>query len=140
MNRALATGFGFVMVAAAALSADDAALVVCGFAVAMVVLGNVFRVAATLAVLSTAAAIVVGSASPVLAALCGLSGAAYLVLRHTADVTVPTVAGALGFTGIASAAVLLSPDLPWVPLAAPIAVLAIVVLATRPFWLGTSRR
>ncbi|OBF90525.1 hypothetical protein A5790_17180 [Mycobacterium sp. 852002-51152_SCH6134967] len=128
------------MVAAAALPADDAALVVCGFAVAMVLLGNVFRVAATLAVLSTAAAIVVASASPVLAALCGLAGAAYLVFRHTTDVTVPTVAGALGFTGIALTAVLLSPELPWVPLAAPIAVLAVVVLATRPFWLGASQR
>lgn len=140
MNRALSTGFGFVMVAAAALSADDIALGVCGVAVVMVLLGNVFRVAATLAVLLTAAAIVVASASPVLAALCGLSGAAYLVLRHTADVTVPTVVGALGFTGIALTAVLLSPELPWLPLTAPLAVLAVVVLATRPFWLSASGR
>ncbi|KUI22226.1 hypothetical protein AU193_17735 [Mycobacterium sp. GA-1285] len=128
------------MIAAAALSADDAVLVVCGFAVVMVLLGNVFRVAATVAVLSTAAAIVVASASPVLAALCGLSGAAYLVLRHTTDVTVPTVVGALGFTGIALSAVLLSPELPWMPLVAPLAVLAVVALTTKPFWLGGSRR
>lgn len=140
MNRALSTGFGFVMVAAAALSADDIALVVCGVAVVMVLLGNVFRVAATLAVLLTAAAIVVASVSPVLAALCGLAGAAYLVLRHTSDVTVPTVVGAMGFTGIALTAVLLSPELPWLPLAAPLAVLAVVVIATRPFWLSALGR
>lgn len=140
MNRALSTAFGFVMVATAALPSDDVALVVCGLAVLMVLLGNVFAVAATLAVLVTAAAIVIASGSPPLAALCGLSGAAYLVLRHTADVTVPTAVGALGFTAVALTAVVLSPELPWVPLVAPLAVLAAVVLATRPFWLGGSQQ
>ncbi len=139
MNRALSTAFGFVMVAAAALPADDAALGVCGFAVIMALVGNVFRVAATVAVLSTAAVIVMASASPALAALCGLAGAAYLVLRYTSDVTVPTVVGALVFTAFALAAVVLAPSLPWVPLAAPLAVLAAVVLATRPFWAGDPR-
>lgn len=139
MNRAVSTAFGFVMVAAAALPADDAALGVCGLAVVMVLLGNVFRVAATVAVLATAAVIVMASASPVYAALCGLAGAAYLVLRYTSDVTVPTVVGALSFTAVALAAVVLAPELPWVPLAAPLAVLAAVVLATRPYWAGGSR-
>ncbi|WP_084792253.1 hypothetical protein [Mycobacterium sp. E136] len=138
MNRAVSTAFGFVMVAAAALPADDAALGVCGLAVVMVLLGNVFRVAATVAVLATAAVIVMASASPVYAALCGLAGAAYLVLRYTSDVTVPTVVGALLFTAVALAAVVLAPELPWVPLAAPLAVLAAVVLATRPYWAGGS--
>ncbi|MGE2721830.1 hypothetical protein [Mycolicibacterium celeriflavum] len=139
MNRAVSTAFGLVMVAAAALPADDAALVVCGFAVLMVLLGNVFRVASTFAVLATAAVTVMASASPALAALCGLAGAAYLVLRHTSDVTAPTVIGALVFTAVALAAVVLAPSLPWVPLVAPLAVLGVVVLATRPFWLGGSR-
>ncbi|OBK77191.1 hypothetical protein A5650_00455 [Mycobacterium sp. 1164985.4] len=127
------------MVAAAALPADDAALGVCGFAVIMVLLGNVFRVAATVAVLATAVVIVMASASPAYAALCGLAGAAYLVLRYTSDVTVPTVVGALLFTAVALAAVALAPELPWVPLAAPLAVLAAVVLVTRPYWAGGSR-
>ncbi|WP_082950772.1 hypothetical protein [Mycobacterium sp. 1164985.4] len=139
MNRAVSTAFGFVMVAAAALPADDAALGVCGFAVIMVLLGNVFRVAATVAVLATAVVIVMASASPAYAALCGLAGAAYLVLRYTSDVTVPTVVGALLFTAVALAAVALAPELPWVPLAAPLAVLAAVVLVTRPYWAGGSR-
>ena len=132
----MSTGFGLVMVAAAALEASDPALVVCGLAVVMVLMGNVFRPAATLAVLSTSAALVLASAMPALAALCGLSGAAYLVLRHTADVTVPAVVGALGFTAVGMVAVVLPFELPWVPLVAPLAVLAAVVLATRPFWLG----
>lgn len=139
MNRAVSTAFGLVMVAAAALPAYGAALGVCGFAVIMVLLGNVFRVAVTVAVLSTAAVIVMASASPVYAALCGLAGAAYLVLRYTTDVTVPTVVGALVFTAVALTAVVLSPESPWVPLAAPLAVLTAVVLATRPYWAGGSR-
>lgn len=136
MSRAVSTAFGLVMVAAAALPAYGAALGVCGFAVIMVLLGNVSRVAATVAVLSTAAVIVMASASPVYAALCGLAGAAYLLLRYTTDVTVPTVVGALVFTAVALTAVVLSPELPWVPLAAPLAVLTAVVLATRPYWAG----
>lgn len=139
MNRALSTAFGLVMVAAAALESDDLALALCAMAVIMVLAGNVFRPAATLAVLSTAAALALASAMPALAALCGLSGAAYLVLRHTADVTVPTVIGALGFTTVGMVAVLMPFELPWVPLVAPLAVLAAVVLATRPFWLGETR-
>lgn len=139
MNRAVSTAFGFVMVAAAALPADDASLGVCGFAVIMVLLGNVFRVAATVAVLATVVVIVMASTSPAYAALCGLAGAAYLVLRYTSDVMVPTVVGALLFTAVALTAVVLSPELPWVPLAAPLAVLTAVVLVTRPYWAGGSR-
>ncbi|WP_120308941.1 hypothetical protein [Mycolicibacterium celeriflavum] len=139
MNRALSTAFGLVMVAAAALQSDGAALVACGLAVILVLAGNVFRAAATLAVVSTAAAIVLASAPPALAALCGLSGAGYLVLRHTADVSAPTVIGTLGFTAIGLAAVAVPLELPWVPLLAPLAVLTAVVLATRPFWVGGRR-
>ncbi|KUH85858.1 MULTISPECIES: hypothetical protein [unclassified Mycobacterium] len=128
------------MVAAATLQSEGAALAACGVAVVLILAGNVFRAAATLAVVSTAAAIVLASATPAVAALCGLSGAAYLVLRHTADVTAPTVIGALGFAAIGLAAVALPLELPWVPLLAPLAVLTAVVLATRPFWVGERRR
>ncbi|OBI74352.1 hypothetical protein A5663_05685 [Mycobacterium sp. E740] len=127
------------MVAAAALQADGAALVICTVAVAFVLIGNVFRVVATLAVLSMSAAIVVGSAAPAVAAVCGLSAAAYLVLRHTGVISMPTALGALGFTTVALVAVALPLSLPWVPLVAPLAVLGAVVLATRPFWVSGSR-
>lgn len=128
-----------VMVAAAALQSNGVALAACALGVCFLVLGNVFRPLATVAVLSAAAALVLSDAVPMLAALCGLSAAAYLVLRHTAEVPVPTVLGALTFTVVGLAAVALPLELPWVPLAAPLLVLALVVLASRPFWSDGSR-
>lgn len=132
--RATSTSFGLVMVAAAAVQADDAALIAAGLAALAVLAGTVIRPGATLAVLLTAAAIALDDALPMLAALCGVSAAGYLVLRHTATATAPTVIGAAGCTAVALAAVSLPVQLPWVPLVAPLAVLTLVVLVTRPFW------
>ena len=134
MNRLLSTGFGLVMLAAAALQSAGVALTVCAIGVGLVLLGNVFRPAATLAVLAAGAALTVTGAAPMLAALCGLSAAAYLVLRHSAAVSAPTMIGALGFTVVGLAAVAVPLHLPWVPLAAPLMVLAVVVLVSRPYW------
>jgi hypothetical protein len=77
---------------------------------------------------------VLADAPPLLTATCGLCAAAYLVLRHTAAVSTPTVVGAVGFTVAGLAAASLPIQLPWVPLLAPLAVLALYVLVTRPFW------
>lgn len=134
MNRALSTAFGLVMVAAAAVTADDAALIAAGLATLAVLVGNIFRPVATSAVLLAAGALVLNDAPVVLAALSGLCGACYLVLRHTAVITAPTVVGAVGFTATGLAAVSLPTELPWVPLVAPLAVLTLVALTTRPFW------
>ena len=101
---------------------------------AAVLVGSVFRPAAAVAVLLTVAVIVLADAPPVLTATSGLCAAAYLVLRHTAAVTAPTVLGAVGFTAAGLAAVSLPFQLPWVPLLAPLAVLTLYVLFTRPFW------
>lgn len=138
MNRLMSTGFGLVMLAAAALQAEGVALIACAVGAAAVLLGNAFRPFATLAVLSAGAALVLGEAVPMLAALCGLSAAAYLVLRHSVA-TRPTVVGATGFTMAGLITVTVPVQLPWVPLAAPLLVLALVVLASRPFWLDRSR-
>jgi len=138
MNRALSTAFGLVMVAAAAVQADDAALVAAGLAVLAVLAGDIFRPTATLAVLLAAAVLILNEAPAMLAALSGLCGACYLVLRHTAAITAPTVIGAVGFTAAGLAAVSLPMQLPWVPLVAPLAVVALVALATRPFWADRS--
>jgi hypothetical protein len=127
------------MVAAAAVAADDAAMIVAGLTTLAVLVGNVFRRAATLAVLLAAAALVLNEAPAMLAALSGLCAACYLVLRHTAIITAPTVIGAVGFTAVGMVAVSLPLQLPWVPLIAPLAVLALVALATRPFWAAGSR-
>jgi hypothetical protein len=134
VNRALSTAFGLVMVAAAAVQADDAALVMAGIATVAVLMGNVFRSAATVAVLLTAAALVLNEMPAMLAALSGLCAACYLVLRHTAAITAPTLIGAVGFTAVGLASVSLPLELPWVPLLAPLSVLALVALVTRPFW------
>jgi hypothetical protein len=136
MNRALSTAFGLVMIAAAAVQADDAALIAAGLATLAVLVGNIFRPVATLAVLMSAAVLVLTDAPAMLAALSGLCAACYLVLRHTAIITAPTVIGAVGFTAAVLAAVSLPLQLPWVPLAAPLAVIALVALASRPFWVG----
>jgi hypothetical protein len=134
MNRALSTAFGLLMIAAAAVAADDAVLIAAALATLAVLVGNVFRPAATLAVLLAAAALVLNESPAMLAALSGLCAACYLVLRHTAAITAPTVIGAVGFTALALAAVSLPVELPWTPLLAPLVVVALVALVTRPFW------
>jgi hypothetical protein len=136
VNRALSTAFGLVMIAAAAVQADDAAMIVAGSTTFAVLMGNIFRPAATLAVLMSAAVIVLTDAPAMLAALSGLCAACYLVLRHTAIITAPSVIGAVGFTAAGLAAVSMPLQLPWVPLAAPLAVLTLVALSSRPFWGG----
>ena len=135
----LSTAFGLVMLASAALQSDGVALVVCAVGVLAVLTGNIVRVGATLAVLAAVTALVLGDAVPILTALCGLSAAGYLVLRHTVTVSAPTVIGALGFTVVGLAAVALPVEVAWVPLLAPVLVLALVVLVSRPFWLDESR-
>ena len=134
VTRAVSTAFGLVMVASAAVQADGPGLVAAVVAAAAVLVGSVFRPAATIAVLATVAVIVLADAAPVLTATSGLCAAAYLVLRHTAAVTSPTVLGAVGFTAVGLAAASLPIQLPWVPLLAPLAVLVLYVLVTRPFW------
>ncbi|BBW99417.1 hypothetical protein [Mycolicibacterium moriokaense] len=140
MNRALSTAFGLVMVAAVSVQADDAALIAAGLATVAVLTGNVFRSAATMAVLLTAAALVLNETPAMLAALSGLCAACYLVLRHTATITAPTVIGAVGFTAVGLAAVSLPLELPWAPLLAPLSVLGLVALVTRPFWADRTSR
>ncbi|MFG1933334.1 hypothetical protein ACGFK1_22210 [Mycobacterium sp. NPDC048908] len=133
-TRAVPTALGFLMVASAAMQADRPALFAATAAAAAVLIGSVFRPAAVVAVLATVAVTVLADAPPLLAATSGLCAAAYLLLRHTATVGTPSVLGALGFTAAGLAAASLPFQLPWVPLLAPLAVLAVFVLMTRPYW------
>ena len=134
VTRGVSTAFGLVMVASAAVQADRPGVIAAIAATAAVLVGSVFRPAATIAVLLTVSVIVLADVPPLLTATSGLCAAAYLVLRHTAAVTAPTVVGAVGFTAAGLAAAALPIQLPWVPLAAPLAVLLLYVLVTRPFW------
>jgi hypothetical protein len=132
--RTISTAFGLVMVASAAVQADGRGLVAAVVAAAAVLAGSVFRPAATVAVLLTVSVIVLADAPLVMTATSGLCAAAYLVLRHTATASSPTVLGAVGFTAAGLAAASLPIELPWVPLLAPVAVLVLYVVVTRPFW------
>jgi hypothetical protein len=138
--RALSTVFGLLMVAAAAVGSHGPAVIAAAVAVVAVGAGIAFRPAATIAVLLSVAVILVSNPSHVLAALSGLCAAAYLVCRHAvgkpAGVVMgswPTVVGAVGFSFAGLVATSFPLQLPWLPLAAPLAVLAIYVVATRPF-------
>jgi hypothetical protein len=143
MVRVLSMASGLLMVAAAGIGSHGPAfwgISVAALAVLAVLVGTVFRQVATLAVLLTVSAIVLSNPAPTLAAASGLSAAAYLVLRHAAAsgtglaiVSGPTMIGAMAFTLVGVVATAFPVQLPWLPLLAPLAALAIYVLATRPF-------
>jgi hypothetical protein len=140
MVRILSTACGLLMVAAAGIGSHGPTFVAAALAILAVVVGTVFRQIVTLAVLFTVSVMVLSNPAPTLAAVSGLSAAAYLVLRHAAasgtglaTVSGPTMVGAVGFTLVGLVATAFPVRLPWLPLLAPLAVLAIYVLATRPF-------
>jgi hypothetical protein len=138
--RALSTVFGLLTVGSAAVGSHGPALVAAAIAVAAVVGGIVFRPAATLAVLLAVATIVLTDPPPVFAALSGLCAATYLVCRYAAGPSAgavmgsgPTIVAAIGFTFAGLVATSFPLQVPWLPLLAPLGVLAIYVVATRPF-------
>jgi hypothetical protein len=99
-----------------------------------------FRPAATLAVLLTVLVIVASDPAPVRAAMTGLCAAAYLLCRHADGAVVagsgPTTVAAVGFSFAGLVATSFPLQVPWLPLVAPLAVLGIYVLVTRPFLNG----
>jgi hypothetical protein len=139
-TQLLATVFGLLMAGSAAVGTHGQALVVGALAGAAVGAGIVLRSAATIAVLLTVATIVLGATPHLLAALSGLAAAAYLVCRHAVGPRAaavagswPTIIAALGFSFVGLVATSFPVQVPWLPLVAPLGVLAIYVVATRPF-------
>lgn len=135
-TRGPSTVFGLMMVGSAAVGSHGLAVVVGLAAVIAVGVAAVFRLAATLAVVLSVVMIVVSGPTHVLAALSGFCAAVYLVCRYGAGVVAgswPTTVAAVGFTFAGLAATSFPLQVPWLPLAAPLAVLATYVLATRPF-------
>jgi hypothetical protein len=135
------TAFGLMMAAAAGLQTQGPALAAAMLAAFAVVVSIAFRLAATVAVLAAAAAVAIGDAGPMLAGLAGLSAACYLVLRYTETGSVrslgassPALLAALGLTFVGVLAASFPFEVPWLPLVAPLAVFAIYVLTTRPFY------
>ncbi|WP_197375768.1 hypothetical protein [Mycolicibacterium baixiangningiae] len=134
MKPLLPTVFGVLMVSAVAYRADGAALLAAVAALAAVAVSVWWRPAATVAVLLTVCAAVLDATAPMSTALAGLAAAAYLVLRHgDGRATPPTMVAAVAFALTATAVVVLPVDVPWLPLAAPLALLAGYVLALRPY-------
>ncbi|MBB5162773.1 hypothetical protein [Mycobacterium sp. AZCC_0083] len=135
-GRALSTAFGLLMVAATALVAEGPSLVGAALAVVAVAFGIRFAGAATLAVTISVVVALLADAPPMSTALAGIAAAAYLVLRYSSSVesvvTAPTVVGALGFSAIGLGATVIPVSVPWLPLAAPVAVLVSYVIVVKP--------
>ncbi|BBZ74045.1 integral membrane protein [Mycobacterium paraseoulense] len=137
---ASSVAFGLLMVGLAADGSHGLAVAAWVAALIAVVGGTVIRSAATLAVLLSVITIVLSDPPLVFVALSGLCAAAYLVCRHAVGApagvvmgSVPTAVGAVGFTFAGWVAASFPLQLPWLPLAAPLAALAVYVLAVRPF-------
>ncbi|MUL63915.1 hypothetical protein BOO86_05510 [Mycobacterium sp. CBMA 234] len=135
--RILSTGFGVLMVAAAAVHGHRPTAYVAMLALVAVAAGLLVRLAATAAVLLTVVALAMSDPLPVFAALSGLSAAVYLLMRYAAEfgvvtLTRPTLVAMLGFTLVGVVATAVHLELPWLPLLAPPVLVAIYVLALIP--------
>ena len=131
-RRLMAAAFGVVMAGAVAVGADARGLVAVAVALIAVLAGLYLRVAATVAVLAVISAVALTGPQPMLAAVSGVCAAAYLVLTHTA-VTRPTAVGIAGFAMVGILATTLPAGLSWLPLLAPVAVVAAIGVALSPF-------
>jgi hypothetical protein len=134
-NRFLATIFGLIMVGSAAVGTHGPAVATAGASALAVCVGVALRPIATLAVLLSVFTMVLSDPSHPFVALSGLCAAGYLVCRY-ADAAIgswPTIVAVVGFAFAGVVATSFPLQLPWLPLAAPLAVVAIYVLATRPF-------
>ena len=123
------------MVGSAAVGTHGSALATAGVAAIAVGVGMVIRSIATLAVLLSVLAMTLSDPPPLLAAGSGLCAAGYLIFRYSSAVSGSraTLVGAVGFTFAGLVATSFPLQVPWLPLVAPLAVVAIYVLATRPF-------
>ncbi|WP_431240145.1 hypothetical protein ACQ86B_11805 [Mycolicibacterium aichiense] len=132
VRRLVAASFAVAMTAATAVEADTRWLAAAAVALIAIIAGLFVRAAATVAVLAATAAIVLTEPHPMLAATSGVCAAAYLVLTY-ATLTRVTAIGIAGFAAAGALAVAVPVDLPWLPLLAPVAVVAVVGLALSPF-------
>ncbi|MEZ0339070.1 hypothetical protein ACAG25_03700 [Mycobacterium sp. pV006] len=134
MRAGYPVAFGLLMVPAAAAGATRAGWAVAALAGIAVLLSIRIAAMASAAVLLCILTVLLGPPAPMSTAVAGLAAAAYLSLRHNRNrVSVPIMVGAVAFTAVATLAVAVPPELPWVPLLAPIGLLVAYVVALRPF-------
>lgn len=139
--RSVSAAFGIVMVLAAGLDGAAVILGVLAGALAAVVAGLFDRRAAVVAVLLTVVALAIGAPTPLFAAVAGMAAAAYLLTGYAhvtgADtLTVPTVAGLIGFTLAGLAAATITTKITWVPLLAPVVMTAVLIVVAIPLLSG----
>ena len=137
MNSAFAAAFGLLMVVTAGGTGGPVVLAALGLAVVAVAVSLVDPRAATVAVLLSIIALALSDPAPLFAAASGLSAATYLVTRHaigsgTPMLTVPTVAGLLGFTAVGLAATAVALPVNWIPLLAPVLMAAVLIVVAIP--------
>lgn len=124
--------FGILMVLTAGASGGPVVLAVLGVALVAVAVSLADRRAATVAVLLSIAGLALSDPSPLFAAVSGLSAAVYLVSRHNAALTMPTVAGLMGFTAIGVVATAVALPVSWIPLLAPAVIAGVLIVAALP--------
>ena len=137
MNSAFSAAFGLLMVVTAGGTGGPVVLAALGLAVVAVAVSLIDRRAATAAVLVSIVALALSEPAPLFAAVSGLSAATYLVTRHAigsaaVTLTVPTVAGMLGFTAVGLAATAVALPVNWIPLLAPALMAAVLVVVAFP--------
>jgi hypothetical protein len=100
---------------------------------AVLVLGSVWsRQAATGAVVLVIVALAVGNPPLLLTAVSGLSAVLFLLLSFGGAALV-SLTGALLFTGVAMLVSITPIELPWVPVVAPVVVVALFAVAIWPY-------
>lgn len=135
----VSTGFGLTMATATAVDAHGVVLAGAAATALMVLVGMVFRPAATGAVACAVVVIALGDAAPMTVAVSGFCAAAYLVVRHAAGVTAATLVAAVGFSFVGLVATVFPLQVRWLPVLAPLAGFGCYLVATQPFlgdWAG----
>ncbi|QIS01383.1 hypothetical protein F5X71_02815 [Nocardia brasiliensis] len=134
MTRFLAVLSGILLVVSVALPQPLAAMP----ALVLVVLGWWLRPCAVAAVLVAVGVLVVADTGVLGAAATGLVATAYLLNAATVTAphgvvptTMPSVAGAVGFTAVAVGAALIPLRVPWAPLAAPVLVVLLYAMVVQ---------
>lgn len=130
---------GLLMVSAVAYGVQGFAAAAAAAAAAAVLVSVWWRPGATLAVLLGVLTVLLAEPAPVHTALAGLAAVSYLIAQQGLP-TPATAMFAVGFGAAATAALALPVSLQWVPLAAPLALLAAYAVAVWPFVAGPRRQ
>ncbi|MGV0838154.1 hypothetical protein [Mycolicibacterium thermoresistibile] len=135
--RLLSTLLGGLMIAAAAGGDHPLVAGAAAAGVAAVAVGIWVRAVATAAVLIAGLLILIADPGLGLVALAGAAATGYLLVRHAvgpvATVSPATLVGAAGFLLAAVLGALLPVRLAWLPLLAPVLIVAVYLLMVRPF-------